>query len=85
MKIDNEFVFKNKWISYLVIGSFGPLISGLGQWVDQSMWPPPINWIVILAGCAIGCATQNLAFFSSAWSDLKKKLNGDMPPPEVKP
>lgn len=85
--MNEEFVFKNKWISYLIIGTLGPLISGLGQWIDQGIWPPAINWVVILAGCAVGCATQNLSFFSSAWSDKKKQLKQDAvnPPPEVKP
>lgn len=74
MKVTEDFVFFNKWISYIGIGALGPLISGLGQWVDQGVWPPAINWVCILAGCGIGLFTQNLAFFSSAWSDAKKKM-----------
>lgn len=87
MKMD-QFVFFNKWGSYLIIGGLGPLVAGLGQWVESGTWPPTIAWVCIGAGCLISMATQNLAFFSSAWATLKsgqENSNAPPPPPPVKP
>lgn len=79
MKMD-KFVFFNKWGSYLIIGGLGPLVAGLGQWVDTGEWPPRIAWVTIGAGCLISMATQNLAFFSSAWQTLQGKLDPNAVP-----
>lgn len=74
--MNEKFVFYNKWVSYLMIGFLGPLVSGLGQWINEGTWPPNINWIAILGGCIIGAATQNLSFFSTAYGKL---MNGKTP------
>lgn len=62
---------------YVVIGGLGPLVSGLGQWTETGDWPPGINWVVILAGCFIGAATQLLAFFSQSYGVWKTERNGN--------
>jgi hypothetical protein len=79
--MNDQFVFYNKWASYLIIGGLGPLVAGLGQWAESGTWPPIIAWVCIGAGCLISMATQNLAFFSSAWQTLKDKVNGTPPVP----
>lgn len=83
----DKFVFYNKWISYILIGGIGPMVAGLGQWVESGTWPPTISWICIGGGCLIGAATQNLSFFSSAWQTLQGKLDANAVPPvpPVKP
>lgn len=68
------FVIVNKWVSFLVIGGLGPLVSGLGQWIDTGEWPPKLNWVVIIAGCFIGMATQNLAFLSQSFGNYKAEM-----------
>jgi drug/metabolite transporter (DMT)-like permease len=83
MKNIDDFIFYNKWISYVAIGFLGPLVAGITQWLNSGEWPPLINWIGICAGCLIGLFTQNLAFLSSANSERKKKeeLNGNIVKP----
>lgn len=68
-----------KGACYIIIGGLGPLVSGLGQWVDTGEWPPAINWVVIAAGCLIGAATQMLSFLSQSYGNwkLEIKTNGN--------
>lgn len=61
---------------FVFIGGMTPLATGLGQWVDSGAWPPAINWVVILAGCVVGAATQLLSFLSSSYSDYVQTKNG---------
>lgn len=68
MKLSDA-VIVTKGACFVVIGGMTPLASGLGQWIDAGTWPPTINWVVILAGCAVGGATQLLSFLSSSYSD----------------
>lgn len=54
---------------YIVIGGLTPMVTGIAQWLGTGEWPPAINWVGILAGCAVGAATQALAFLSKTYSD----------------
>jgi hypothetical protein len=53
----------------MAIGGLTPLTTGLGQWFDTGQWPPTINWVVILAGCGVGAATQLLSFLSQSYGN----------------
>lgn len=83
MKLDTAVII-TKGICYTVMGGLTPLATGLGQWVDTGEWPPTINWVVIIAGCIVGAATQMLSFLSSSFGNYKEqmKLNGTTPVPE---
>lgn len=63
-----------KGVCYIAIGGLTPLATGLGQWVDSGTWPPAINWVVIVAGCVVGAATQLLSFLSNAYSLWKSEV-----------
>lgn len=68
-----------KGLCYVVIGGVTPLTTGLGQWVDTGEWPPTINWVVIIAGCLVGAATQVLSFLSQSygmWKSERQNGNG---------
>jgi len=60
-----------KGLCFVGIGGLTPLATGLTQWVDSGQWPPGINWVVILAGCGVGAATQLLSFLSQSYGDWK--------------
>ena len=68
-----------KGMCYIVIGFGTPIVTGLAQWADSGMWPPAINWVVILAGACMGAATQFLAFLSQSYGTWKQeiKTNGN--------
>lgn len=68
---EQTFVLIAKGACYLVIGGLTPLTTGLGQWIDTGEWPPGINWIVIVAGCFVGAATQVLAFLSQSYGNWR--------------
>ena len=74
------FVLLVKGVCYMTIGGLTPLTTGLGQWIESGTWPPTINWIVIVAGCAVGAATQLLAFVSQSYGDWKAERNGNTIP-----
>lgn len=61
-----------KGFCYVLIGGLTPLASCLAQWANDGSWPPKINWVVIVAGCVVGAATQLLSFLSEAYSDYLK-------------
>lgn len=89
MKTQTVVLF-TKGACYITIGGLGPLASGLGQWIDTGTWPPPINWVVILAGCFIGAATQMLSFLSQSYGNYKLEMQTTAgttptPPPPQKP
>jgi hypothetical protein len=66
-------------VCYIIIGGLTPLTTGLGQWIDIGEWPPPVNWVVIMAGCCVGAATQLLSFLSQSYGNwkLEIKTNGN--------
>lgn len=74
MKLETAILF-TKGLCYITIGGLGPLVSGLGQWIDTGEWPPAINWVVIVAGCFIGAATQMLSFLSQSYGNWKLERN----------
>lgn len=79
MKLETA-ILVTKGACYIVIGGLGPLVSGLGQWIDTGEWPPAINWVVIVAGCCIGAATQMLSFLSQSygvWKADRTSMNGN--------
>ena len=61
-----------KCCCYMFIGGLTPLAASLAQWANSGESPPKIVWVVIMAGCGVGAATQLLAFLSSAYSDYKE-------------
>lgn len=66
-----------KAFCFVVIGGLTPLGTALGQWANEGTWPPRINWVVILSGCAVGGATQLLSFLSQSFGDWKAQRNVD--------
>jgi len=72
-----------KGVCYAGIGGLTPLATGLGQWANEGLWPPGINWVVILAGAAVGMCTQVLSFLSQSYGNYKieMKSNGSAPTP----
>ena len=60
----------------MVIGGLTTLAGGLSQWI-QGGTIPAINWIVIIAGCFVGAATQLLAFLSQSFGDYKIQMRAD--------
>ncbi len=76
MKLEDS-VIVAKFLCYIVIGGLTPLATGLTQWVNDGSWPPKINWVVIIAGCCVGAATQALAFLSQAFKDWKDQKTVD--------
>lgn len=84
MKLETA-VILTKGFCFVVIGGLGPLVSGLGQWIDTGEWPPKINWVVIVAGCFIGAATQMLAFLSQSFGDYKVAMKNGVATPPPKP
>lgn len=76
---EETIVLFSKGACYVVIGGLTPLTTGLGQWVDSGEWPPTINWVVIIAGCFVGAATQLLAFLSQSYGTWReaRKSNGN--------
>ena len=83
MKSDTWVLF-SKGLCYTIIGGVTPLTTGLGQWIDVGTWPPGVNWVVIIAGCLVGAATQLLAFLSQSYGVWKTDRNGNggaVPPP----
>lgn len=77
MKIETAVVIA-KGLCYVVIGGLTPLGTSLGQWVNSGQWPPRISWVMIVAGCCVGGATQLLSYLSGSYSDYlaTKKANG---------
>lgn len=66
---------------YMVIGGLMPLTTNLAQWANSGEWPSRINWVVIIAGCGVGAATQLLSFLSGSYSDyIKGRANGSASP-----
>lgn len=72
-----------KGLCYIVIGGLTPLATGLGQWIDPQMDPglgllvvPKINWVVIIAGCFVGAATQMLSFLSRSFGEYTGSNGG---------
>lgn len=62
----------------MVIGGLTPLVTNLSQWANTGDWPGRINWVVILAGCGVGAATQLLSFLSQSFGDWKAaQTNGN--------
>lgn len=60
----------------MIIGGMTPLASGLSQWIEGGVIPP-LNWVVIIAGCIVGGATQLLAFLSQSFSDYKVQMKSN--------
>lgn len=58
-----------KAICFVLIGVLTPLTASLAQWANSGEWPSNVVWIIILAGCGVGGATQLLSFLSSSYSD----------------
>lgn len=57
---------------YAVIGGLTPLASGLGQWANEpDASPSTVNWVIILSGCGVGCASQLLSFLSQSYGTWK--------------
>lgn len=65
-----------KAMCFLTIGGLTPLVSSLSQWAESGTWPKPINWIIIVAGCVLGAATQLLSFLSSSFAEYRASRNG---------
>ncbi len=66
-----------KGLCYMVIGGLTPLTSGLAQWIEGGVIPQ-LNWIVIIAGCCVGAATQVLSFLSQSYGNYKAECaNGN--------
>ena len=59
-----------KGLCYMTIGGLTPLTSGLAQWIEGGVIPQ-LNWIVIIAGCCVGAATQVLSFLSQSFGNYK--------------
>jgi hypothetical protein len=70
MKLENA-VIVTKGLCFLVIGFFTPMTVGLAQWANTGEWPSRIIWIVMGASCAVGAASQLLAFLSQSFGDWK--------------
>ncbi len=80
MKTDT-LVLVTKLLCYTCMGGLAPLTTGLTQWVDSGQWPPAINWVVIVAGCIGGAATQVLAFLSQSYGQwVAGRTNGNGAP-----
>lgn len=73
MKLETAVVI-TKGLCYVAVGGLTPLTTGLGQWFDTGQWPPTINWVVILAGCGVGAATQMLSFLSQSYGNYKEEI-----------
>ena len=74
---DAESVIRHKYWCVL-LGGFAPaLISGLAQWIDSTVLPGPLAWIVIIAACVKG-ATDNVSNWMSTQfgAYLATKTNG---------
>ena len=86
MKLDTIAVI-TKGLCYVIMGGLTPLSTGLAQWVDSGEWPPRINWLIIIAGCFVGAATQMLAFLSQSFGQLQAaaRTNGNGAPPVEPP
>lgn len=76
MKLQDAIIV-TKGLCYIVMGGLTPLVSGLSQWANEGAWPPAINWVVILAGCGVGAATQMLAFLSQSYGNWKAERTGN--------
>lgn len=77
MKLETAVII-TKGLCYTIMGGLTPLATGLTQWVDSGEWPPKINWVIIIAGCIVGAATQMLAFLSQSFGDYKEQIkSGD--------
>ena len=78
MKLENA-VIVAKGVCFLIIGFFTPLTVGLAQWANTGEWPSRIIWIVMGASCAVGAASQLLAFLSQSFGDWKaqRPVNGN--------
>ena len=77
MKLESAIII-TKGLCFTGAGFATALISGLGQWANEGTWPPTINWIVILAGCAVGASTQLLGFLSQSYGNYKAEIkNGN--------
>jgi len=76
-------VIVTKGFCFVAMGFTTPLITGLAQWADTGMWPPAINWVVIIAACAGGAAAQLLSFLSQSYgtytSGAGSKNSGQTP------
>jgi hypothetical protein len=71
-------VIITKAFCFVLIGALTPLAASLAQWANSGELPPKIVWIVIVAGCTVGGATQLLSFLSSSYSDyVQTKSNGN--------
>jgi hypothetical protein len=75
MKIDTAAIV-TKGACFVIIGGMTPLASGLSQWIEGGTIPK-LNWIVIIAGCFVGAATQMLAFLSQSFGDYKAQVRAD--------
>lgn len=65
---------------YVVIGGLTPLSSALAQWANTGDWPPRIAWVIVLAGCGVGAATQLLSYLSGSYAEWKKTRSGNNQP-----
>ena len=74
-----------KGFCFALIGAGTPLITNLSQWSNSGSWPERINWVVIIAGSAVGGATQLLSFLSESFAQYKAQpgANGKPALPEV--
>lgn len=81
MKLETT-VILTKGICFTIIGGMTPLASGLSQWIEGGTIPR-LNWIVIIAGCFVGAATQMLAFLSQSFGDYKAQIRADAGAPPV--
>lgn len=77
MKYETGEVF-TKAMCFVLIGFFTPLTTSLAQWANSGEQPSKIVWIIILATCMVGSATQLLSFLSGSYADYltKKNRNG---------
>jgi hypothetical protein len=80
MKLDTGVVL-TKGLCYVVIGGLTPLTVSLAQWANSDQWPSRLIWIITIASCGVGAATQLLSFLSGSYTDyVKGRANGTASP-----
>ena len=89
MKLETA-VIGTKGLCFLAIGFFTPMTVGLAQWANTGEWPSRIIWVIMLASCCVGAASQMLAFLSQSFGDYKAQMKYDsgggqtvQPPPST--
>ncbi len=73
-----------KGLCYVFIGGLTPLTVSLAQWVNSGDSPSMMAWIVVIASCGVGAATQLLSYLSGSYSDyVKGRINGSSNPSDT--